>query len=52
MPGSHLEVFPGTGHIPQLESPGRFAAVLQRFLDETEAAEFDGAAWRSRFSGK
>ena len=52
MPGSRLEVFPGIGHIPQLEAPGRFAAVLQRFLDETEAAEFDGAAWRSRFSGK
>jgi pimeloyl-ACP methyl ester carboxylesterase len=52
MPGSRLEVFPDTGHVPQLEAPGRFAAVLQRFLDETEAAEFDGAAWRSRFSGK
>jgi len=52
MPGSRLEVFPGIGHVPQLEAPGRFAAVLQRFLDETEAAEFDGAAWRSRFSGK
>jgi pimeloyl-ACP methyl ester carboxylesterase len=52
MPGSRLEVFPDAGHVPQLEAPGRFAAVLQRFLDETEAAEFDGAAWRSRFSGK
>ena len=52
MPGSRLEVFPGIGHVPQLEAPGRFAAVLQRFLDETEAAEFDGAAWRSRFSGR
>ncbi len=52
MPGSRLEVFPGIGHIPQLEAPGRFAAVLQRFLDDTEPAEFDGAAWRSRFSGK
>ncbi len=52
MPGSQLEVFPGVGHIPQLEAPGRFAAVLQRFLDDTEPAEFDGAAWRSRLSGK
>jgi pimeloyl-ACP methyl ester carboxylesterase len=52
MPGSRLEVFPGAGHVPQLESPGRFAGVLQRFLDETEAAEFDDAAWRSRFNGQ
>jgi pimeloyl-ACP methyl ester carboxylesterase len=52
MPGSRLEVFPGVGHVPQLEAPGRFAAVLQRFLDETEAAEFDGAAWRKRFSAR
>ena len=52
LPGSRLEVFPDAGHIPQLESPGRFAAVLQRFLDETEPAAFDGAEWRARFSGK
>ena len=52
LPGSRLEVFPDVGHVPQLESPGRFAAVLQRFLDETEPAEFDGADWRARFSGK
>ncbi len=52
LPGSRLEVFPDAGHIPQLESPGRFAAVLQRFLDETDPAEFDGADWRARLSGK
>ena len=52
LPGSRLEVFPDAGHIPQLESPGRFAATLQRFLDETEAAEFDGAEWRARLSGR
>ncbi|MBS1887961.1 MAG: alpha/beta fold hydrolase [Actinobacteria bacterium] len=49
LPGSRLELFPGAGHMPQLESPGRFAAVLQRFLDETEPAAFDGNAWRARF---
>jgi len=49
LPGSSLEVFPDAGHVPMLESPGRFAAVLQRFLDETEPAEFDGAEWRARF---
>jgi pimeloyl-ACP methyl ester carboxylesterase len=52
LPGSRLEIFPDAGHLPQMESPGRFAAVLQRFLDETEPAEFDGAQWRARFSGK
>jgi pimeloyl-ACP methyl ester carboxylesterase len=52
LPGSRLEVFPEAGHIPMLESPGRFAAVLQRFLDETEPADFDSAEWRARFSGK
>jgi pimeloyl-ACP methyl ester carboxylesterase len=52
LPGSRLEVFPDAGHIPMLESPGRFAAVLQRFLDETEPAAFDTAEWRSRIGGK
>jgi pimeloyl-ACP methyl ester carboxylesterase len=52
LPGSHLEVFPSAGHVPMLECPGRFAAVLQRFLDETEPAEFDGADWRARIGGK
>jgi pimeloyl-ACP methyl ester carboxylesterase len=52
LPGSHLEVFPDAGHVPMMESPGRFAAVLQRFLDDTEPAEFDGAEWRARIGGK
>src|ERR1700761_3555000 len=52
LPGSRLEVFPDAGHVPMLESPGRFAAVLQRFLDETDPAEFDTAAWRARIGGK
>jgi pimeloyl-ACP methyl ester carboxylesterase len=52
LPGSRLEVFPNAGHIPMQEAPGRFTAVLQRFLDDTEPAQFDGAQWRARFSGK
>ena len=52
LPGSRLEVFPDAGHIPQLESPGRFAASLQRFLEETDPAEFDDAEWRARLSGR
>jgi pimeloyl-ACP methyl ester carboxylesterase len=49
LPGSRLEVFEGVGHLPQLEDPGRFVAVLERFLTETEPAEFDREQWQSMF---
>ena len=48
IPGSRLEVFEGIGHLPQLESPGRFIAALERFLGETEPADFDPQEWRAR----
>jgi pimeloyl-ACP methyl ester carboxylesterase len=46
--GSRLEIFEGVGHLPQLEAPARFVAVLERFLEETEPAQFDARAWRAR----
>jgi pimeloyl-ACP methyl ester carboxylesterase len=49
LPGSRLEVFEDTGHLPQLEQPGRFIGVLERFLAETEPARFDQDQWRARF---
>lgn len=49
LPRSRLAVFEGVGHVPQLERPGRFVALLQRFLAETEAAEFDRDEWVARF---
>ncbi len=49
LPGSHLDVFEGVGHLPQVEAPGRFIAALERFLAETEPAEFDRDEWRARF---
>jgi pimeloyl-ACP methyl ester carboxylesterase len=49
IPGSRLEVFDGVGHLPQLEAPMRFVTVLERFLSETEPAQFDPAEWRTRF---
>ncbi|HWO46428.1 MAG TPA: alpha/beta hydrolase [Solirubrobacterales bacterium] len=49
LPTSHLEIFEDTGHVPQLERPGRFIATLERFLAETEPAEFDRDEWRARF---
>ncbi len=52
LPGSRLEVFPDAGHVPMMESPGHFAAVLQRFLDDTAPATFDGAQWRARIGGE
>jgi pimeloyl-ACP methyl ester carboxylesterase len=49
LPQSHLEIFEGVGHVPQLERPGKFVAVLERFLNETEPAEFDRDEWVGRF---
>jgi pimeloyl-ACP methyl ester carboxylesterase len=41
MPGSRLEIFEDAGHLPQLDDPIRFAALLREFLEETEPAEFE-----------
>jgi pimeloyl-ACP methyl ester carboxylesterase len=50
IPGSRLEIFDGVGHLPQLEAPGRFVAVLERFLAETEPAQWDTKRWRARLT--
>jgi pimeloyl-ACP methyl ester carboxylesterase len=47
--GSRLEIFDGVGHLPQIETPGRFVAVLERFIEETEPARFDPEEWRAQF---
>ena len=52
LPASRLEIFDGVGHLPQVEAPGRFVMVLERFLQETEPAEFDREEWRARFSAE
>jgi len=49
IPGARLEIFDGVGHLPQVEAPGRFVAVLERFLDATDPAQFDREEWRARF---
>jgi pimeloyl-ACP methyl ester carboxylesterase len=49
LPSSRLEVFANTGHVPMLERPGRFIATLQRFLAETDPAEFNREEWVARF---
>jgi pimeloyl-ACP methyl ester carboxylesterase len=48
IPGSRLEVFEEVRHFPQLEEPGRFLAVLEDFLAETQPAGFDRADWAAR----
>jgi len=49
IPGSRLEIFDGVGHLPQLEAPSRFVTALERFIEETEPAQFDAEEWRARF---
>jgi len=48
IPGSHLVVFEGVGHLPQLESPARFVSVVERFIAENEPSPFDLEHWRKR----
>jgi pimeloyl-ACP methyl ester carboxylesterase len=50
IPGSRLEIFEGVGHLPQLEAPARFVAVLERFLAEAEPAQWDNERWRARLT--
>jgi pimeloyl-ACP methyl ester carboxylesterase len=49
LPGARLEIFDDVGHLPQVEAPGRFVTVLERFLAATDPAEFDRDQWRARF---
>lgn len=41
MPGSRLEIFEGSGHMPFRDHPDRFVSVVERFLDSTLPAEYD-----------
>lgn len=50
--GSRLEVFAGVGHLPQLEAPVQFVSALERFLQETDPAGADTAAWRARLAAE
>jgi pimeloyl-ACP methyl ester carboxylesterase len=50
IPGSRLEIFDAAGHMPQLELPARFVAALERFLEETEPAQWSSEQWRSRLA--
>jgi pimeloyl-ACP methyl ester carboxylesterase len=45
LPGSRLVVFDGAGHFPQVEEPGRFAAVVADFVATTAAPADRDATW-------
>jgi pimeloyl-ACP methyl ester carboxylesterase len=45
MPGSRLEIFENAGHLPQLDDPRRFIAVVDDFVDMTEPSTFSTERW-------
>ena len=51
MPGSRLEVFPGTGHFPHRGDPQRFVELITDFVAETEPATVDMARIRELVLG-
>lgn len=50
--GSRLEVFEKVGHVPQIEAPTQFVAAIERFVAETEPAQWDTARWRARLAAQ
>ena len=48
VPGSRLDVFPGAGHFPHRDDPGRFASVVLDFVRSTAPAAMDEQRWRTR----
>jgi pimeloyl-ACP methyl ester carboxylesterase len=47
MPGSRLEIFEKSGHIPFSDHPDRFVEVVERFIDSTHPGEYDPDLVRS-----
>jgi pimeloyl-ACP methyl ester carboxylesterase len=41
MRGSRLTIFEGSGHFPFDDDPDRFAEVVERFIDSTQAGAYD-----------
>jgi pimeloyl-ACP methyl ester carboxylesterase len=50
LPGSRLEVFEGAGHFPQVDDPGRFAAVVAEFVAATTAEVLTPAEREDRWA--
>jgi pimeloyl-ACP methyl ester carboxylesterase len=47
MPGSRLDVFENSGHMPFHDHPDRFVEVVERFVDSTRPADHDPDVMRS-----
>jgi pimeloyl-ACP methyl ester carboxylesterase len=47
MPGSRLEIFENSGHIPHHDHPDRFVEVVERFMDSTRPGDCDQELLRS-----
>jgi pimeloyl-ACP methyl ester carboxylesterase len=47
IPGSRLEIFENSGHLPMHDHPDRFVEVVERFVDSTCPAECDQELLRS-----
>jgi pimeloyl-ACP methyl ester carboxylesterase len=46
IPGSRLEIFDKAGHFLHVEEPGRFAAALANFIEQTEPVHRDQESFR------
>jgi len=46
MPGSRFVVFPGAGHMPHVDDPERFAAVVTEFCATTAPVQLAADHWR------
>ena len=47
MPGSRLEIFEKSGHVPHHDHPDRFVEVVERFIDSTRPGDCDQDVLRS-----
>ncbi|MGZ4286622.1 MAG: alpha/beta fold hydrolase [Solirubrobacteraceae bacterium] len=45
IPGSQLEIFEDTGHLPQLYDPGRFINIVEHFIATTDTSTFSSERW-------
>ena len=48
IPGSRLEIFENSGHMPFRDHPARFVEVVERFIDSTEPGDHDPDLMRSQ----
>jgi pimeloyl-ACP methyl ester carboxylesterase len=48
IPGSRVEIFEESGHMPFHDHPDRFVEVVERFIDSTQPAEHDFELMRSQ----